>query len=142
MDAKEANKKVASKFEYVTDKKKYGFVETWSVMDTTQEIWRGDCEDYSLTVLWFMSGEKKSTFIKNILFNRDFRMHFVKYIPTGEGHAVLSYKGEYCDNIQRKWFKKDSAAYKKYDWKFPVFGPVVCLNLVLGKIIKRVVKPD
>ena len=134
MDAKEANKTVAAKFQYITDKKKYGFFETWSIMDMSKEIWEGDCEDYSLTVLWLMSGEKTSTFVKNVLFNRDYRMHFVKYIRTGEGHAVLSYKGEFCDNIQKKWFKEGSAAYKKYDWKWPVFGPLVIINLLLVKL--------
>jgi predicted transglutaminase-like cysteine proteinase len=138
MDAKEANKTVAAKFQYITDKKKYGFFETWSIMDMSKEIWEGDCEDYSLTVLWLMSGEKTSTFVKNVLFNRDYRMHFVKYIRTGEGHAVLSYKGEFCDNIQKKWFKEGSAAYKKYDWKWPVFGPLVIINLLIGKIVKKV----
>ena len=138
MDHLEANKLVKAKFSYITDKKKYGFFETWSVLDTTQPVWEGDCEDYSLTVLWFMSDEKRLTMLKNILFNRDFRMHFVKYIPTGEGHAVLSYKGEFCDNIQRRWFKEGSAAYKKYDWKWPIFGPLVLSNLLIGKIVKLV----
>ena len=137
----EANREVASKFRYVTDKVKYGFFETWSVMDTTKTVWEGDCEDYSLTVLWLMSDKKKKAFLFNILFHPDYRMHFVRYKATKEGHAVLHYKGKFCDNIQQKWFTKKDEEYTRYDWKWPIFGFIVCINLVLGKIIKRVVKP-
>jgi predicted transglutaminase-like cysteine proteinase len=135
-----ANKEVASKFRYVTDKIKYGFFETWSVMDTTKTVWEGDCEDYSLTVLWLMSNEKRSTFLFNILLHPDYGMHFVKYLPTGEGHAVLAYRDKFCDNIQKEWFSKQNEAYEHYDWKWPIFGPIICINLLLGRIIKRVVK--
>jgi predicted transglutaminase-like cysteine proteinase len=141
MNAEQANKLVASKFKYVTDKLKYGFFETWSVIDISKPVWEGDCEDYSLTVLWLMSDKKKKTFLFNILLSPDYRMNFVKYKATKEGHAVLSYKDKFCDNIQQKWFTKKDEEYTRYDWKWPIFGFIVCINLVLGKIIKRVVKP-
>jgi hypothetical protein len=88
-----------------------------------------------------MSDKKKKTFLFNILFHPDYRMHFVRYKATKEGHAVLSYKDKFCDNIQQKWFTKKDEEYTRYDWKWPIFGFIVCINLVLGKIIKRVVKP-
>ena len=141
MEAEAANREVSSKFKYVTDKLKYGFFETWSVIDISKPVWEGDCEDYSLTVLWLMSDKKKKTFLFNILFHPDYRMHFVRYKATKEGHAVLSYKDKFCDNIQQKWFTKKDEEYTRYDWKWPIFGFIVCINLVLGKIIKRVVKP-
>jgi len=141
MEAEAANREVSSKFKYVTDKIKYGFFETWSVIDISKPVWEGDCEDYSLTVLWLMSDKKKKTFLFNILFHPDYRMHFVRYKATKEGHAVLHYKGKFCDNIQQKWFTKKDEEYTRYDWKWPIFGFIVCINLVLGKIIKRVVKP-
>jgi predicted transglutaminase-like cysteine proteinase len=141
MEAEAANREVSSKFKYVTDKIKYGFFETWSVIDISKPVWEGDCEDYSLTVLWLMSDKKKKTFLFNILFHPDYRMHFVRYKATKEGHAVLSYKDKFCDNIQQKWFTKKDEEYTRYDWKWPIFGFIVCINLVLGKIIKRVVKP-
>ena len=141
MEAEAANREVSSKFKYVTDKLKYGFFETWSVIDISKPVWEGDCEDYSLTVLWLMSDKKKKTFLFNILFHPDYRMHFVRYKATKEGHAVLSYKDKFCDNIQQKWFTKKDEEYTRYNWKWPIFGFIVCINLVLGKIIKRVVKP-
>ena len=141
MEAEAANREVSSKFKYVTDKIKYGFFETWSVIDISKPVWEGDCEDYSLTVLWLMSDKKKKTFLFNILFHPDYRMHFVRYKATKEGHAVLSYKDKFCDNIQQKWFTKKDEEYTRYNWKWPIFGFIVCINLVLGKIIKRVVKP-
>jgi predicted transglutaminase-like cysteine proteinase len=141
MEAEAANREVSSKFKYVTDKLKYGFFETWSVIDISKPVWEGDCEDYSLTVLWLMSDKKKKTFLFNILLHPDYRMHFVRYKATKEGHAVLSYKDKFCDNIQQKWFTKKDEEYTRYNWKWPIFGFIVCINLVLGKIIKRVVKP-
>jgi len=137
MTPEKANKEVAKRFVYITDKKKYGFFETWAVMDTSEEKWTGDCEDYSLTVLWLISNKSKRTFLFNILLNPDYGMKFVRYIKTGEGHAVLNYKDQYCDNIQKSWFSKNNTKkYNQYHWKWPIPGPLICINLILGKVIK------
>jgi predicted transglutaminase-like cysteine proteinase len=139
MNSEEANKEVASRFKYVTDKVKYGFFETWSVMDLSEEVLTGDCEDYSLTVLWLISEKKLGTFLYNVLLNPKCGMHYVRFKSTWEGHAVLSHNGKFCDNIHRKWFSKaDLPYYDQYEWKWRIPGPIIVINLLLGKIIKRV----
>ena len=51
----------------------------------------------------------------------------------GEGHAVLRYKDEYLDNIQKKWCSKEYLEERGYDFhKSQFWWNVVAIKLVQG----------
>ena len=81
----EANRKVADKFVYAKDSEQYGFMEVWKVIDTSKAAWKGDCEDYALTVLWLISDRSVIKFLFNLLINIKFSIWHVK-TERGVGH--------------------------------------------------------
>lgn len=125
----EANRKVADKFVYAKDSDQYSFKEVWRVIDTSKEQWKGDCEDYALTVLWLISDRNVFKFLFNLLVNPQYSIWHVK-TERGVGHAILRYEDMYVDNIQRKWFAKTDKPYKTYEWLFPIIPP-----LIFGKFL-------
>lgn len=127
----EANNKVADKFVYVSDSNQYSFKEVWRVIDTSKDQWKGDCEDYALTVLWLISDRSIIMFLFNLLVNPTYSIWHVT-TPSGAGHAILRYEDMYVDNIQRKWFHKSDAAYKSYDWKFPIVPPLIVAKFLIS----------
>lgn len=128
MNRFDANDLVSSKFRYVTDSEQYHFREVWRVLNTKKEVWNGDCEDYALTVMWLMSDQNVYKFLFNLFINPKFSIWFV-HTERGVGHAILEHDGFFVDNIQRKWFIRTDTEYKKYDWKFKVYPP-----MILGKL--------
>ena len=85
-------------FKYVYDKNAYGKRDAWYVMK--QLPFEGDCEDYSLTYLYEVSGRSYIKMFWNLIFGG----YKVKFCTVrGEGHAVLRYKERYLDNIQKEW---------------------------------------
>ena len=88
-------------FKYVYDKNAYGKRDAWDVMK--QLPFECDCEDYSLTYLYEVSGR---SYIK-IFWNLIFGGYKICYCQVkGDGHAVLRYRELYLDNIQKKWCEK------------------------------------
>jgi hypothetical protein len=101
MNIKEAVKVVASKFEYRQDPD--FLFDYWYVMKDRNGKYKGDCEDFSLTVFWELSGKKLGKFLWNLLVTHKYKMHFVKTKRTGEGHLV----GEYDDLFFDNWTLED-----------------------------------
>ena len=88
-------------FKYVYDKDAYGKRDAWYVMK--QLPFEGDCEDYSLTYLYEVSGRSYIKMFWNLIFG----VYKICYCQVkGDGHAVLRYRELYLDNIQKKWCEK------------------------------------
>ena len=117
-------------FEYVSDDEQYKFFEVWNVMDTSEATWDGDCEDYSLTIMWLMADRNPFLFMWNLFCNTDYRLHQVNVKDMNGGHCVLQYKDMYVDNMMRQWVDKGSPSLDRYIFRFPVYPP-----LLLGKLI-------
>lgn len=128
----DANALVAKHFKYVSDNEKYKFREVWNVVDTTKEEWEGDCEDYSLTVMWFMSGQNILVFLYNLLFNTAFTIHHVNVKSNGVGHAVMQYNDMYVDNIMREWKVDGDEALEAYEFRFPWYPPLILIKIMIG----------
>ena len=116
------------KFKYRKDRDQYGFRDAWYVMN--HEPYHGDCEDYSLTLLFNLKDRKWEKFLLSLLI-RESKICHCKV--RGRGHAVLKYKGRYIDNIQKKWCTKaymENRDYKFSSWLYIPYQVVI--KLVIG----------
>lgn len=97
------------RFKYTPDK-----LDKWTIMTNSSGPLKGDCEDYSLTLIWLSEGKSFVNFV--------FALLFMKYVLwycyyNGEPHMIVKSKGMFADNIQRKWTKPFP---KQYKMRFPV----------------------
>lgn len=77
----------------------------WRIPKLEDGKYYGDCEDFSLGILYYVvSEESLFTFWKLLLTKA--KMHYVT-TKTGGGHAVLQLDGEYIDNWTLNWVTKE-----------------------------------
>jgi len=93
--------------EEINDKFKYKFDDAndkWTIM-AGQEL-RGDCEDYSLTVLFHVVCNKSwIKFWQKLIFGNAKLCYVTTH--SGEGHAVLKVGRAYIDNWSKEWVELD-----------------------------------
>lgn len=108
--------KLNQRFRYKYDKDQYGRREHWAIMTNESGPLVGDCEDYSLTLLWYLEGKSLKNMFK-ALFSRKAEMWFCKG-ERGIGHAVLKYEGKWIDNNKQRWVD----GFPNYDmkWRYPI----------------------
>lgn len=106
-------------FRYESD----GPLDDWEIGLTV-----GDCEDFSLTILYLIFGRSRKRAVLALL-NGDARMIYTK-TPRGAGHAVLEYRGHFIDNRFPTWTKQ---------WRYQVRRPysrlLIGLKLATGKVL-------
>jgi predicted transglutaminase-like cysteine proteinase len=126
-------KELNKKFVYKKDKAQYGSRDAWYIMK--EEPYHGDCEDYSLTLLYNIKDRSVIKLLLSLLF-RESKICFCKV--QGVGHAVLYYKGQYIDNIQKKWVEKGTMEMKGYKFSKWMYIPYqVIIKLVMGFFITK-----
>lgn len=127
---------VSDRFVYTADKK--SIFDRWNVMKLQDDgKFYGDCEDFSLTVMWYYSGQSLFKFLLNIVLHRYVIWH-VK-TSTGEGHAVGSIGGRYFDNFGRKAIHKSRKEVTRaygHKFKVPFIFPFNILKLIAGYLQK------
>lgn len=112
MTDEEILKEWVSQFKYRSDADNYGYQEVWTVIK--EEPWIGDCEDFSLTLLYRLCN---NSILKMLFMILTFQASIL-YCKIGEeGHAVLWYKGKFADNIQRRWVKYSDLKEQGYNFK-------------------------
>ena len=105
-------------FIYQYDRDQYGKPDRWKIMEGPQYV--GDCEDYSLTVLWHIAGKSWFKFwLLQVIGVASLRLCKIHE----SHHIVLRYKGQYIDNIQQQWVKKQDMVDLGY--KFKTTTPVI-----------------
>tara|TARA_R100001443_G_scaffold102087_1_gene110121 strand:- start:2733 stop:3167 length:435 start_codon:yes stop_codon:yes gene_type:complete len=115
-------------FTYVSDKNQYGKREAWYVMK--QLPFEGDCEDYSLTYLYEVSGRSYFKMFWNLIFG-GYKICFCRV--HGTGHAVLRHHNWYLDNIQKKWCEKTFLESRGYVFSKTFFWwHTVAVKLIQG----------
>lgn len=119
---------INERFVYTGDRKQYGTKERWKIIKQAEGPLKGDCEDYSLTLLWYMSGKSKLRFVLNLVFMRGVLWHCTT--ANGGGHAMLRYKKHWVDNIHPE-FRKDPI-HKRW---FPYLFPLVALKFILSWVL-------
>lgn len=107
--------KLNQRFRYKYDKDQYGRREYWTIMTNESGPLVGDCEDYSLTLLWYLEGKRLKNMFKALL-TRKAEIWFCKV--KGNGHAVLKYEGKWIDNNKQRWVD----GFPNYDmkWRYPI----------------------
>jgi predicted transglutaminase-like cysteine proteinase len=126
-------KELNKKFVYKKDFQQFGARDAWYIMK--QEPYHGDCEDYSLTLLYNLKDRSVNKLLLSLLI-RESKICFCKV--NGVGHAVLKYKGQYIDNIQKKWVEKkymEKRGYKFSKWMYIPYQ--VIIKLIMGFFITK-----
>jgi hypothetical protein len=106
MDIHSANRIVSCGFQYQAESN-----DLWRILDTTKPTFKGDCDDYALTVLWLIC-DRSIGELKNELLSGKAKLWFCD-TPFGK-HNMLEYKGSFCDNVERKWMSKKEYEQKGY----------------------------
>lgn len=129
MNLRELNKS----FKYVKDSDQFGSRDAWYIMKWPP--YEGDCEDYSLTLLYNLKDRSVTKLLLSLLI-RESKICFCKV--DGVGHAVLYHKGQYIDNIQRSWVSKKFMQDAGYEFSFLMYLPyMVIIKLVMGFFITK-----
>jgi predicted transglutaminase-like cysteine proteinase len=91
----------------------------------------GDCEDYSLGVLYYVIADKSLIKFWWLLLTSA-KIHYVR---NNGGHAVLQYKGQYIDNWTMQWVsKKEMEALGHKFHMFQYTWLAVAIKMLLGKL--------
>ena len=126
-------KELNKKFVYKKDFQQFGARDAWYIIK--QEPYHGDCEDYSLTLLYNLKDRSVNKLLLSLLI-RESKICFCKV--DGVGHAVLKYKGRYIDNIQKKWVEKGYMEKRGYDFSVWMYIPYqVIIKLIMGFFINK-----
>ena len=137
MNKEDAVRQLASCYTYVYDKNQYDSRDAWYVMRPKAPLnhdYRGDCEDFSLTLLFHISDNSWRKFWWNLV-SRKAKICFCEV--RGGGHAVLRYEGMYADNIQQKFVTLEELQNRNYVFSKILFIPyMVAVKLLVGKYIK------
>lgn len=110
--------------------------ENWRILKDMGPI-HGDCEDYSLTLIWLAEDQSMIRFWLALL---TFKYVFWQCTsPGGGAHAVLWMRGiGWTDNIQRSVIptRREMKA-KGYKLHYPILLPVVVMKFVLRPILRK-----
>ena len=92
----------------------------WRVLKPNEKgVYRGDCEDYSLSVLYYVMCQESWFKFWWRLFTFQVRVRYV--LNKGSGHAVLQHGNMYIDNWTKKWVIKErmeSLGHRFRGWRF------------------------
>lgn len=130
MNIQEALKLLNSKFIYRLD----DGLDNWKIMKGPDK-WHGDCEDYSLTLMWLLSNKSILRLLWNILIFK-YIMWFVR-LPSGENHAVVKIDGLFYDNVQKKGVTDTYMKRSGYKFLFPMIPPLIYFKMLLGVLFRR-----
>ena len=128
----DAIQELNSKFQYEKD----GKIDVWRIL-YGDSPWRGDCEDYSLTLLWLLSDRNLFKFLLDILTFK-YLMWYVVIKSNGEGHAIVKIDGSYYDNIHKGAIPVDKL--QRYSFKYPIIFPLVYIRLLFSYTVGLLLK--
>ncbi|QGH74699.1 hypothetical protein DSS3PM1_00022 [Bacteriophage DSS3_PM1] len=90
----------------------------------------GDCEDFSLQLLYDLAGQSNWRFWWYLISFQAVIWHVTSY--NGNGHAVLWFRGKWADNMERTWYTTDKMRHTR---RFPYLFPLVALKLIMARIV-------
>lgn len=116
---------VNADFKYLSDSEEFYFRDVWKVMAPGRM--EGDCEDFSLTLLWLLADKNPFQMFWWLL-TRKARLHFYKHETRGTGHVGLQFKDRYVDNITARW-NDGSVLPNKHGYKRKFAMPVTFIAI-------------
>lgn len=107
--------------------------DSWRILSGSGAV-AGDCEDYSLTLIWLAEGRSLARFwLALIMFKY---VIWFCHSPGGYGHAVVWCRGSgWTDNIQREFVPSLRAI--GYKMRFPFLPPFVAVKFMLRPLMAR-----
>ena len=76
----------------------------WKIMKPVNGRFKGDCEDYALSILYYViCNESLFAFWYQLIFGKA-KIH---YVDNNGGHAVLQWDGNYIDNWTKDWVSRE-----------------------------------
>lgn len=115
------------RFRYTAD----GVVDRWTFL-SDRNGWRGDCEDYALTLSWLVSGSVWK-FIWNLITFQ--HLFWFVVLPNRTTHMIVKIDGSYYDNIQQRAFSSAELDKFGYQLVFPMIWPLIAIKLILSYTI-------
>ena len=107
----------------------------WRVLKLDElGMYRGDCEDYSLSVLYYVICKESWLKFWWLLLTFEAKMCYV-ITKNGGGHAVLRFGEMYIDNWTQNWVSKaqmEELGHQFHDWKF--IPTTVAIKMVMAKL--------
>lgn len=97
-------------------------------------MYRGDCEDYALSVLFYVICKKSWLRFWFLLLMFEAKLCYVT-TKNGGGHAVLRFGDMYIDNWTQDWVSKaqmEMLGHQFHDWKF--IPTTVAIKMVMAKL--------
>ena len=120
------------KFKYRKDTDQYGKRDAWFIMK--QPPYVGDCEDYSLTLLYNLKDRSLLKMLISLLIRES---KILRCTVNGNGHAVLRYRGKYIDNNFKEWTtKKDMKERGGYVFSAWLYIPYQVVVKIIAGFIK------
>lgn len=90
------------KYCYVYDKPNR---DLWHILKPDEHgVYKGDCEDFALTVLWLLCDKSRIKFWDELIFG-DSKLCYVQ--SKSGGHAVLKVGDQYIDNWTKEFVSKE-----------------------------------
>lgn len=109
----------------------------WRVIKSDSDrMFRGDCEDYSLSVLYYVICRESWLRFWFYLFTFQAQLCGC-YTKGGGGHAVLWYRGQYIDNWTKEWVDRDHMEGLGHDfwpWYLTIIPTTVAIKMLLAKV--------
>ncbi|TDE33179.1 hypothetical protein [Antarcticimicrobium sediminis] len=110
--------------------------ESWRIMRDQGPV-TGDCEDYSLTLIWLYEGRSMLRFWWALITFRYVLWFCLS--PSGDGHAVVWCRGRgWTDNIQRRLVSRGDLKAMGYRLRIPYLVPLVALKFLLRPLLRRI----
>ena len=108
----------------------------WFVIKPNIEtgLYQGDCEDYALSVLFYVICKKSWLRFWMLLFMFEAKLCYVT-TKNGGGHAVLRFGDMYIDNWTQDWVSKaqmEKLGHQFHNWKF--IPTTVAIKMVMAKL--------
>ena len=98
-------------------------------------MYRGDCEDYALSVLYYVICKESWLKFWWMLFT--FQAEICGCETKGGGHAVLRYGDMYIDNWTQNWVSKaqmEELGHKFWPWYKTILPTTVAIKMVMAKL--------
>lgn len=111
--------------------------DVWFVIKLNEQgMYRGDCEDYSLSVLYYVVCHESWFKFWWLLFT--FQAEICGCDTKNGGHAVLRYGDQYIDNWSKAWVTRDGMTkglgHKFWPWYKTILPTTVAIKMILGKL--------
>lgn len=107
----------------------------WRVLKVNElGVYRGDCEDYGLSVLYYVICQESWLRFWWMLFTLQVKLCYVT-TRKGSGHAVLRYGDMYIDNWTKAWVPRahmESLGHVFHNWRF--IPTTVAIRMMMAKL--------